>query len=291
MNFTNWIASSKFDIPADVQKSVWQKQNIISNCFALPIVFLVGRLSDRMSPKLLVPGVLIFQIILMGGYMLCGDPTGWYAYVLSAFQGGSGYAVIVAMQGYAVKRVPKMIRGIVMALIISLSSLGGVIYLQVSKPFFETAPNMVFGFIGIFDIIVLVFILICIALGKYGDIAPQEDTFGEGNSQKHEKGTADVVKNDDRGFDDDIPEVPYFKDIYDEHIPEMSSEREASSFHTKKFLHKSGRSSRHVYDDCLSDGDEQNDIIIGSIRQTQNRNSYKGTVDSMAYNDQMRATA
>ena len=172
VNFTNWIASSKFGIPPDVQKSVWQKQNIISNCFALPIVFLVGRLSDRMSPKVLVPSVLVFQIILMGGYMLCGDPTGWYAYVLSAFQGGSGYAVIVAMQGYAVKRVPKMIRGIVMALIISLSSLGGVIYLQVTKPFFETAPNMVFGFIGIFDIIVLVFILICIALGKYGDIAP-----------------------------------------------------------------------------------------------------------------------
>ena len=72
VNFTNWIASGKFDIPSDVQKDVWQKQNIISNCFALPIVFLVGRLSDRMSPKLLVPGVLIFQIVLMGGYMLCG---------------------------------------------------------------------------------------------------------------------------------------------------------------------------------------------------------------------------
>ena len=59
-----------------------------------------------------------------------------------------------------------------MALIISLSGLGGVIYLQVSKPFFETAPNMVFGFIGIFDALVLVFILVSIALGKYGDIAP-----------------------------------------------------------------------------------------------------------------------
>lgn len=76
------------------------------------------------------------------------------------------------MQGYAVKRVPKMIRGIIMALIISMSGLGGVIYLQVSKPFFETAPNMVFGFIGIFDALVLVFIVISIALGKYGDIAP-----------------------------------------------------------------------------------------------------------------------
>ena len=70
------------------------------------------------------------------------------------------------MQGYAVKRVPKMIRGIIMALIISLSGLGGVIYLQVSKPFFETAPNMVFGFIGIFDALVLVFILVSIANGQ-----------------------------------------------------------------------------------------------------------------------------
>lgn len=123
--------------------------------------------------------------------MFCDDPTSWYAYVLSAFQGGSGYAIIVAMQGYAVKRVPKMIRGIIMALIISFSGIGGIIYLQISKLFFTTAPNMVFGLIAIFDALVLVFIVICIMLGLYGDVAPQEDTFGEGNSQKNEKATAD----------------------------------------------------------------------------------------------------
>jgi len=43
---------------------------------------------------------------------------------------------------------------------------------------------MVFGLIGLFDIVVLVFILIMIWMGKYGDAAPQEDTFGDGNSQK-----------------------------------------------------------------------------------------------------------
>lgn len=225
--------------------------------------------------------MLIFQIVIMGGYMLCHNPTHWYAYVLSAFQGGSGYSIIVAMQGYAVKRVPKMIRGIIMALIIALSGIGGVIYLQVTNPFLQSAPNMVFGFIGIFDIMVLVFILICISMGKYGDVAPQEDTFGEGNSQKDEKGTADLVKGDDRGFDDDIPDVPKFKDIYDEHIPEMSSEREASSFHTlarSKFLHKSGHSNNYQvhpagHHDNYSDGDGNsthgdNAIIVGSIRQT-----------------------
>lgn len=190
VNFYNWIASDKFKqdfgLTEHDVKIIWQKQNIISNCMALPIVFIVGRMSDRVSPKVLVPSVLIFQIVVMGGYMLCGDPRSWYAYLLSAFQGGSGFAIIVAMQGYAVKRVPKMIRGIMTALIISLSGLGGVIYLQVSKPFFDTAPNMVFGWIGIFDVLVLVFILLMIMLGKYGDVAPQIDTFGEGNSNKDE---------------------------------------------------------------------------------------------------------
>lgn len=92
-------------------------------------MFLIGRLSDRVSPKILVPAVLVWQIIVMLAYMFCQDPTSWYAYFLSALQGGSGFMIIVAMQGYAVKRVPKMIRGIIMALIISLSGIGGIIYL------------------------------------------------------------------------------------------------------------------------------------------------------------------
>merc|ERR1739848_965371 len=111
--------------------------------------------------------------------------------------------IIVAMQGYASKRVPKMIRGIIMALIISLSNVGGILYLQSTKPFFSFAPNMVFGILGLYDVLVLIFILIMIALGKYGGPAPQEDDVGEGNSQKNEGGTADFVK--DHIFDDDIP--------------------------------------------------------------------------------------
>jgi len=65
-----------------------------------------------------------------------------------------------------------MIRGIIMALIIALSGVGGIIYLQLSKIFLKTAPNMVFGLIGLFDAVILVFIVIMIAMGKYGDVAP-----------------------------------------------------------------------------------------------------------------------
>ena len=54
--------------------------------------------------------------------------------------------------------------------------------------------------IAIFDVIVLVFVVSMILIGKYGDVAPQEDTFGEGNSQKNEGATADFIK--DHEFDD-----------------------------------------------------------------------------------------
>jgi MFS family permease len=84
-NFYIWIAAEKFGLSAQLQKDTWQKQNIISNACALPMVFLIGRLSDRVSPKILVPAVLTFQIIVMTGYMFCEDPTSWYAYFLSAF--------------------------------------------------------------------------------------------------------------------------------------------------------------------------------------------------------------
>ena len=45
-----------------------------------------------------------------------------------------------------------------------------------------------------------------ILIGKYGDIAPQEDTLEVGISQKNEGDTADFVK--DHEFDDNIPDVP-----------------------------------------------------------------------------------
>ena len=62
-----------------------------------------------------------------------------------------------------------------MALIIALSGLGGILYLQISKLFFTSAPNMVFGVIGLFDVAVLILIVVSIMLGKYGDVSPQEE--------------------------------------------------------------------------------------------------------------------
>ena len=148
-------------------------------------------------------------MVVMIGYMFCEDPTSWYAYFLAVFQAGSGFMIIVAMQGYAAKRVPKMIRGIILALIAGASSFGSIIYLQISKQFYESAPNMVFGWMGIFDGFVLIMIVICVFLGLYGNPPPQEDTYGEGNSMKQKNQTADFIKDEDY-IDDDIEPVPMY---------------------------------------------------------------------------------
>ena len=74
------------------------------------------------------------------------------------------------LQGYAVKRVPKMIRGITMAVIIAISTLGGICYLQVSKLFFDTAAYMIFVLVAIFDVPVLILILIASCAGAWGHL-------------------------------------------------------------------------------------------------------------------------
>ena len=50
------------------------------------------------------------------------------------------------------------------------------------------------------------------------------------------KATGDFPNDDEY---DDIPDVPFFKDIYDEHIPEMSSEREQTTVRDDTMLIRS----------------------------------------------------
>ena len=93
------------------------------------------------------------------------------------------------MQGYAVKRVPKMIRGIIMSLIAAFASIGTILYLQIQKIFFHTYPNMVFGTLALFDVLVLVLIIISIAFGWYGDNAEIKGANLDGGSDAPEKAT------------------------------------------------------------------------------------------------------
>ena len=158
------------------------------------MVFIIGKVSDKISAKILVPAILIFQILVMAAYMFCHDPTSWYAYFLSVFQGGSGFMIVVSMQGYAVKRVPKMIRGIIMSLIAVFSSIGTILYLQIQKVFFHQYPNMVFGTLALFDLLALALILISVFFGWYGDEPSKQG--GDADSAAPEK----VTNLEDAGF-------------------------------------------------------------------------------------------
>ena len=48
---------------------------------------------------------------------------------------------------------------------------------------FDWNPNIaVYGLIGAFDVLTLLFILAMVLIGKYGNTAPQEDNLEDGNS-------------------------------------------------------------------------------------------------------------
>lgn len=169
--------------------------------------------------------------------------------------------IIVVMQGYAVKRVPKMIRGITMALVIALSAVGGIIYLQISKLFYQSNPGMVFGLIAMFDAMVLIFILVSIFFGKYGD--PPKNVEGEDNNSRQTEGETYFGNLDDPGFEDSIQDVPFGQDIHEEKIPEMSSFLEASSFQTKPL----------GVDSTIMHSQQENSIIHGlSMRHDETMN-------------------
>ena len=61
VTFYNWIISytpESFDI--QTAKSIWQQQNLITNFCGIPASLITGKLSDRVSAKILIPGALLF---------------------------------------------------------------------------------------------------------------------------------------------------------------------------------------------------------------------------------------
>ena len=132
-------------------------------------------------------------------YCFVASPLNWGAYVCAMFLAGSASSMIVVMQSYVAKRTPKNIRGMIFAMIGVVCAIGSILYLQIYGILYETFPNqpwLSFGVISLFDCLVLVFLLIMIWMGKFGEAPP---------------GTDDDI--DDRGADtgaggyDDIPKL------------------------------------------------------------------------------------
>lgn len=95
VNFQIWVAS--FNLDSKTTLSIWQTQNLISSICALPLVFLTGRVADSVSPKIMTPLVIIFQMLVMLAYYFIKNPESSFAYFLSAFQAGSGFMLIVVI--------------------------------------------------------------------------------------------------------------------------------------------------------------------------------------------------
>jgi len=84
VTFQQWISANEVKYGYN-GRDLWQKQNLITNLCALPMVFIVGRLSDKISTKIMVPGCLIFYITVMMAYMFVGNPNSYLGYGCAVF--------------------------------------------------------------------------------------------------------------------------------------------------------------------------------------------------------------
>lgn len=204
---------------------MWQTQYILSNLCAVPMILLTGRAADKLPAKFMVPFSLLFQILIMTLYCFVHDPTSWQCYFLTLFQTGSGFMVCVTMVSYLQKRIPKMVRGMVLALISVASCFGEIIYnnlytyllknwrtnkYPISDGGYLAAPFMA---IIMIDIFVLLVLAVVIPLGWYG---MNEGGHG-GDEEPKEEGYMDETQ---------VPELPNNDEL--EVIAETKTELETS---------------------------------------------------------------
>lgn len=85
-------------------------------------------------------------------------------------------SVVVSTQSYVAKRTPKMIRGMIMAVMGVMGCIGSCFYLQIVGIADKKHSYMIFGVISIIDVVMLSFLLLMIKIGKFG--APAYDMDG-----------------------------------------------------------------------------------------------------------------
>jgi MFS family permease len=111
-------------------------------------------------------------------------------------------SVVVSMTSYISKRTPKNIRGMIFAVIGSMSAIGSIFYLQIYNALIILFgwPWLSFATMALLDFVVLIFLLIMISLGKFGMAAP--DTMDEDRgADEGAGGYADIPKLEGEGVD------------------------------------------------------------------------------------------
>lgn len=129
-------------------------------------------------------------------------------------------AIVIALTAYISKRTPKNIRGMIYAVIGSMSAIGSVIYLQIYNVLFIASgwPWLSFAVMALIDICMLIFLLVMIIGGKFG--SPVAGTMDE-----------DVLKTDAIAIVyTDIPRQDAIKEVQEDLENTMDNPKKKTTF-------------------------------------------------------------
>lgn len=143
--------------------------SIIGSVVTILLFYFVGRLSDKLSPKICIPSSILFKGLVLLSFLLLDSPISIGAYFTFSIFFVALLFEAVALDGYFSKNIPKEIRGVLYALMAVFGNIGQLLCSMVGGYLFDNVgPAWPFAFAGICDLVFLAFVLVMISLKKFG---------------------------------------------------------------------------------------------------------------------------
>jgi predicted MFS family arabinose efflux permease len=143
--------------------------SIVTGIVTLAFFFILGQISDKISPRIMTPVSYFCRAFSLFSLMLINQPISMLSFILWSFVSISGLTVSVGIDSYFAKNLPKEIRGVLLSCMAFMSLMGTSLSIKIGGKLFDSyGRNAPFNMIGLCDLTFCAFSIVMIMAGHYG---------------------------------------------------------------------------------------------------------------------------
>ena len=163
--FFNKETGPIYDI--DTVYRLYQLQGIIGCSLAFVILGFVGKVTDKVSIKIILPLSLMFRAVVFFLIYKIKDPTSFVFYLIVPFAHVSYYSVVIGQQAYLLRLYPKEIRGMCQAVATVFVNAGTYFSLLYYQALYREGFRLPFIGVTMLDIFVAISVVLLVAVGRF----------------------------------------------------------------------------------------------------------------------------
>lgn len=146
--------------------------NIATGVSNICLFYPLGRLADKVTPKIIMPLTGILCCLLSASIIFIQDPYSPISYVVFCLQSVAYLFQSIGLEGYFSKNIPKEVRGVLIGFLGFCGLIGRSIILKLGGILFEEGKALPFVALAIANVALVLFLLITMFLGIFGRTAP-----------------------------------------------------------------------------------------------------------------------